>query len=99
MPSVGEKRKCPDCGSRNLKFESLNGIRGIRIMDFPVTRCLACREVSLTDISKAVYDYFKVEKRRSFITYEEACIMALDCRPMSSGGPPQTTFDYLSLGV
>jgi hypothetical protein len=99
MPSVGEKRKCPDCGSRNLKLESLNGIRGIRVLEFPVTRCLACREVSLTDISRSVYDYFKGSRQSSFITYEEACIMALDCRPFSEGGPPQTNFDYLTLGV
>jgi hypothetical protein len=99
MPSIGEKRKCPDCGSRNLKLESLNGIRDVRVMDFPVTRCLSCREVSLTDISRAVYDYFRGSRHRSFIAYEEACVMALDCRPMSAGGPPQTTLDYLTLGV
>jgi hypothetical protein len=99
MPSIGEKRKCPDCGSMNLKIESINGIRDVRVMDFPVTRCRDCREVSLTDISRAVYDYFRGNRQSAFIPYEEACIAALDCRPFSEGGPPRTSTDYLSLGV
>lgn len=78
MPSVGEKRKCPDCGSNNLVLQKYQKVRNVRLKDFPVTKCIECGNVSLSDIGIEVYTHFNnVYMGGDSAEYEEACAIAL----------------------